>query len=321
MPATNNDASACQHTEGGHSYRECILGSRNMQIIRRHTFLFFKSNLLQLKTTLNPFSVLNRSEPAHQFCRNRFISCCENSAPVFHTSFKHALIVHCHAFLWSFLFPLFICSSWFLSHPCFPCFGATKLFTSIQSICSTCLMLVSLLFPRRKFEFWSSTINVACLCCFIRALIHVSQPFLPLFQSKSFLTESYFLQVGCTSKNIKFLSLCHMWEKCTLCPDWPVYAALLNNRWHRYELISCSCLTLWLASTDNRVSVSYTVNRLVYSAATFPLIDSKAKTSTNAPYHLLTGREFLLLSAFTGHLSPHPFSACLCWSFLYSCSS
>ncbi len=49
---------------------------------------------------------------------------------------------------------------------------------------------------------------------------------------------------------------------CTLCPDWPVYAALLSDRWCVYKLISCSCLTLWLASANNIVSASDTVSRL-----------------------------------------------------------
>ncbi len=30
-------------------------------------------------------------------------------------------------------------------------------------------------------------------------------------------------------------------EKCSLCPDWLVYAAPLSDRWHRYELICCLC--------------------------------------------------------------------------------
>ncbi len=50
--------------------------------------------------------------------------------------------------------------------------------------------------------------------------------------------------------------------RCTLCPDWLVYAVLLCNRWRKYELISYSCLTLRLGSADSRVSASSTVSWL-----------------------------------------------------------
>ncbi len=48
---------------------------------------------------------------------------------------------------------------------------------------------------------------------------------------------------------------------CPLCPDWPVQAAPLSDRWHWYEQISCSCLVLWFAFADNRVSASDIVGR------------------------------------------------------------
>ncbi len=65
---------------------------------------------------------------------------------------------------------------------------------------------------------------------------------------------------------IKILSLLfnlpNQWRSQDFCPNSPFYTALLRGRRLQYELITCSCLMLWLVSADNRVSASDTVSRL-----------------------------------------------------------
>ncbi len=62
---------------------------------------------------------------------------------------------------------------------------------------------------------------------------------------------------------------------CTLCPDWPVYAVLLSDRWCRYELISSPCSDSPLPTTECLRATpsggsSSSWDGPVYCTATFP---------------------------------------------------